>query len=396
MAKRVVSPVGLCYNQAKKGHRKERGENMYRTIESPQGPCIHLDGREVINMASNNYLGLASHPDVIQAAKTALDQYGVGPTASRNIVGNFPVHDALEEALARFKNVEAVLVFNCGVSANTGVIPFLVGKGDVIYSDALNHGSIIDGCRLSGAKIKVYEHKNMKSLDQILAEPVAGKKLIVTDGVFSMDGDLAPLPEIARLAEQYGALLMVDDAHGDGVMGPMGRGTVDHFGLREQVFVETGSLSKAFGSAGGFVAGTKEFIQALRPRARSFIFTASPMAPCLAAGALKAVEMIAEDGSYVKRLWENRAYFAARMEEMGLNIGTSVTPVIPVIVGEETVAEEMSRVLFEKGIYAQAIKFPMVPKGAARLRFILSAGHTKEDLDLTADAIEAFFKNRGF
>ena len=202
---------------------------MYRTVHSPQGARIHLDGREVINMASNNYLGLASHPEVIAAAKNALEQYGVGTTASRNIVGNFPVHDALEKALANFKDVEAVLVFNSGLSANTGVIPFLVGKGDVIYSDALNHGSIIDGCRLSGAKVKVYEHKSANSLEEKLKEPVEGKKLIVTDGVFSMDGDLAPLPEIARLAEKYGAMLMVDDAHGDGVMGPMGRGTVEHF-----------------------------------------------------------------------------------------------------------------------------------------------------------------------
>lgn len=360
---------------------------MYRTVYSPQGARIILDGREVVNMASNNYLGLASHPDVIQAAKDALDQYGVGPTASRNIVGNFPVHDALEKALSEFKEVEATLVFNCGVSANTGVIPFLVGKGDVIYSDALNHGSIIDGCRLSGAKIKVYQHKDMVSLEEILREPVIGKKLIVTDGVFSMDGDLAPLPQIADLAEQYEAMLMVDDAHGDGVMGPMGKGTVDHFGLRSRVFVETGSLSKAFGSAGGFVAGSKEFIEALRPKARSFIFTASPMAPCLAAAALKVIEMISKDGSYVDKLWENREYFANRMTKAGLNIGTTVTPVIPVIVEDEGVAQKISVELFERGIFAQAIQFPMVPKGAARLRFIISAGHTRGDLDLAADAI---------
>lgn len=368
---------------------------MYRTVYSPQGACINLDGREVVNMASNNYLGLASHPEAIKAAKMALDQYGVGPTASRNIVGNFPVHDALEKALAKFKNVEAVLVFNCGVSANTGVIPFLVGKGDVIYSDALNHGSIIDGCRLSGAQIKVYGHKDMVSLEEKLREPVEGKRLIVTDGVFSMDGDLAPLPQIADLAEKYGAILMVDDAHGDGVMGPMGKGTVDHFGIRQRVYVETGSLSKAFGSAGGFVAGSKELIDALRPRARSFIFTASPMAPCLAAAALKVIEMISHDDCYVKRLWENREYFANRMKELGLNMGTTVTPIIPVIVGDGERAQRMSRDLFEKGVFAQAIQFPMVPKDRARLRVIISAGHTKEDLDLAADAIEVSAKSMG-
>ncbi|WP_352400016.1 aminotransferase class I/II-fold pyridoxal phosphate-dependent enzyme [Anaerotignum sp.] len=368
---------------------------MYRTVYSPQGARVNLDGREVINMASNNYLGLASHPDVIRAAKLALDQYGVGPTASRNIVGNFPVHDELEKALAKYKGVEATLVFNCGVSANTGVIPFLVGKGDMIYSDELNHGSIIDGCRLSGATVKVYRHKNMESLEEKLKEPVVGKKLVVTDGVFSMDGDLAPLPEIADLAEKYGAMLMVDDAHGDGVMGPMGKGTVDYFELRHRVEVETGSLSKAFGSAGGFVAGSKELIESLRPKARSFIFTASPMAPCLAAAALKVIQMVSEDDTYVKRLWENREYFANRITKLGLNIGTTVTPVIPVIVGDGELAQKMSQDLFEKGIFAQAIQYPMVPKGAARLRVMISAGHTKEDLDLAGDAIEESAKTMG-
>lgn len=368
---------------------------MYRTVYSPQGARINLDGREVINMASNNYLGLASHPDVVQAAKDALDRYGVGPTASRNIVGNFPVHDALEEALAKFKGVEATLVFNCGVSANTGVIPFLVGKEDVIYSDELNHGSIIDGCRLSRAPIQVYKHKDMASLEALLQVPTTGKRLIVTDGVFSMDGDLAPLPEIADLADKYGALLLVDDAHGDGVMGPMGKGTVDHFGLRERITVETGSLSKAFGSAGGFVAGSKEFIEALRPKARSFIFTASPMAPCLAAAALKVVEMISTDESHVAKLWENREYFANRITKLGLNIGTTVTPVIPVIVGDGALAVQMSEDLYDKGVFAQAIQFPMVPRGAARLRVMISAGHTKADLDLAADAIEESAKKMG-
>jgi len=365
---------------------------MYRTIYSKQGAHINLDGRDVINMASNNYLGLASHPDVIQAAKDALDKYGVGPTASRNIVGNFPVHTALEEALAKFKGVEATLVFNCGVSANTGVIPFLVGKGDTIYSDELNHGSIIDGCRLSGAKVKVYRHKDGQSLEELLKEGAEGKKLIITDGVFSMDGDLAPLPEITDIAERYQAMLLVDDAHGDGVMGPMGKGTVDHFGLRERIHMETGSLSKAFGSAGGFVAGPKEMIDALRPKARSFIFTASPMAPCLTAAALQVVQMISEDESYVNRLWENRDYFAQRITKLGLDIGTTQTPVIPVIVGEEERAQKMSEFLFEKGIFAQAIQFPMVPRGTARLRVMISAGHSKQDLDAAVDAIAACAK----
>ena len=368
---------------------------MYKTINSPQGAHINLDGREVINMASNNYLGLASHPKVMQAAKDAIDRYGVGPTASRNIVGNFPVHDQLEEALAKFKGVEATLVFNCGVSANTGFIPFLVGKGDTIYSDELNHGSIIDGCRLSGARVRVFKHKDMASLEALLQEPTEGKRLIVVDGVFSMDGDLAPLPEITDLAEKYDTMLLVDDAHGDGVMGPNGKGTIDYFGLRDRIHLETGSLSKAFGSAGGFVAASREIIDALRPKARSFIFTASPMAPTLAAGALKAIEMISADEGYVNRLWENREYFAERMTRLGLNIGTTITPIIPVIVGEDALAKDMSEFLYEKGIYAQAICFPMVAKGAARLRVMISAGHSKEDLDKAADAIEECAKEMG-
>jgi len=334
---------------------------MYRTLYSPQGAHINLDGRDIINMASNNYLGLANDPDLVAAAKEAIDKYGVGPSASRNIVGNFAIHDELEEALAKFKGVEAVLVFNSGVAANTGVIPILVGKGDTIYSDELNHGSIIDGCRLSRANVKVYP----------------------------------PLPEMAALAEKYGAMFMVDDAHGDGVMGPYGKGTVEHFGLRDKVTVETGSLSKAFGAAGGFVAGTKEFIEELRPKARSFIFTASPLAPCLTAAALAAINKIADDDTLVKRLWENREYFAKRMEEAGLNTGSTVTPVIPVIVGDAEKAEELSARLYEKGVYAQAIKFPVVPRGTARLRVMISAAHTREDLEKAADAIIEITKEMG-
>ena len=301
----------------------------------------------------------------------------------------------LEEKLAKFKNMEATLVFNCGVSANSAVIPVLVGKNDVIYSDELNHGSIIDGCRLSGAKIKVFRHMDMTHLEELLKEPVEGKKLIITDGVFSMDGDLAPLPEMAELAEKYGAELVVDDAHGDGVMGPCGRGTVDHFGLRDKIRIETGSLSKAFGSAGGFVAGPKDFIEALRPKARSFIFTASPMAPCLTAAAAKAVDMVLENTELVDKLWDNRNYFAERLEKLGLNIGTSVTPVIPIIVGDAEKAQELSRMMYERGVYAQALQFPMVPRGTARLRTIISADHTKEDLDQVLAAVEECAKELG-
>ena len=304
------------------------------------------------------------------------------------IEDHFDRSPELEEKLAKFKGVEATLVFNCGVTANSGLIPQLVGKGDFIYSDELNHGSIIDGCRLSGAKIKVFRHMDMAHLEELLQEPVEGKRLIITDGVFSMDGDLAPLPKMADLADQYNALLVVDDAHGDGVMGPAGRGTVDHFGLRDRIIIETGSLSKAFGSAGGFVAGPKEFIEALRPKARSFIFTASPMAPCLTAAAAKAVDLVMENTALVDKLWENRNYFANRLSKLGLNIGTSVTPVIPIIVGDAEKAQKLSEMMYERGVYAQALQFPMVPRGTARLRTILSADHTKEDLDKVVDALE--------
>lgn len=383
------------WQNGKRTQSKKEGWNMYRTLYGPQGAHINLDGREIINMASNNYLGLANDPDLVAAAKAAIDQYGVGPSASRNIVGNFAVHDQLEEALAKFKGVEAVLVFNSGVAANTGVIPVLVGKGDTIYSDELNHGSIIDGCRLSRANVKVYPHMDLDKLEEMLKEPTEGKKLLVADAVFSMDGDLAPLPEMAALAEKYGAMFMVDDAHGDGVMGPFGKGTVEHFNLRNKVMVETGSLSKAFGAAGGFVAGSKEFIEALRPKARSFIFTASPLAPCLAAAALAAIRKIEHDDTLVKRLWENRQYFAIRMKTAGLNIGSTVTPVIPVIVGDAEKAEELSARLYELGVYAQAIKFPVVPRDTARLRIMISAAHSKEDLEKAANAIIAITKEMG-
>ena len=281
---------------------------MYRTLYSPQGAHINLDGRDIINMASNNYLGLANDPDLVAAAKEAIDKYGVGPSASRNIVGNFAIHDELEEALAKFKGVEAVLVFNSGVAANTGVIPVLVGKGDTIYSDELNHGSIIDGCRLSRANVKVYPHMDLAKLEEMLKEPTEGKKLLVADAVFSMDGDLAPLPEMAALA---------------------------------------------------------------------------------------AINKIADDDTLVKRLWENREYFAKRMEEAGLNTGSTVTPVIPVIVGDAEKAEELSARLYEKGVYAQAIKFPVVPRGTARLRVMISAAHTREDLEKAADAIIEITKEMG-
>lgn len=359
---------------------------MFRTTETPQGGRVVLAGKSVVNLASNNYLGLADAPELVAAAKSALDQYGVGPCASRNIVGDFPVHGQLERELADFKGTEAALVFSSGYAANVGVIPVLVGKGDEIFSDELNHGSLIDGCRLSRAHTTVYKHCDVADLEQKLVECEAENKLVMTDAVFSMDGDVAPLDAIADVCERHGATFLVDDAHGDGVMGPMGRGTVAHFGLEGRVQVETGSLGKAFGVMGGFVAGSQELIDRVRVGARSFILTASPLAPSLAAAAAEALRMISSDDSRVVRLWENRAYFAEKMSVAGFDTGISTTPVVPVMIGDEALAVRMSDALYEEGVYAQAIQYPLVARGKARIRCILSAAHTKEDLDCAVDA----------
>lgn len=365
---------------------------MYRTIYSPQGARIELDGASVVNMASNNYLGLANHPALKKAALNAIEKYGVGAAAARNIVGNYPLHTELEEKLAKYKGVEATLVFNSGVAANTGLIPVLAGKGDVILSDELNHGSIIDGCRLSRAETKVFKHMDMQSLEERLKEPCEGRKFIITDGVFSMDGDLPPLSQIADLADKYNAYLVVDDAHGDGVMGSYGKGTVDYFGLHGRVFAESGSLGKAFGVAGGFIAGSKELIDEVRAKGRSFIFTASPLAPNLTAALIAAIDMLSEDDTLVKKLWDNRAYFMQRMDALGIDTGNTQTPIIPIMLGNEERAKEVSAKLYEEGVYAQAVIFPLVPKGKARLRVIITADHTKEDLDFAANAIEKVVK----
>ncbi|MCI2062717.1 MAG: glycine C-acetyltransferase [Eubacteriaceae bacterium] len=362
---------------------------MFKTIRGPQGGEINLDGRDVVNMASNNYLGFANDPALVKAAKDAIDEYGVSAGAARHIIGNFLVHNELEKKLAEFKEVEDTCVFSSGLTANTGAIPMIVGKGDEVFSDELNHASIIDGIRLSRAAVRVYRHKDMADLERLLQEPAEGERLIVTDAVFSMDGDLAPIPEIVALGKKYDARVMIDDAHGDGVMGRSGRGTVDHFGVRDGVYVETGSLSKAFGSSGGFVAGPKELIDKIRVQSRSFIFTATPMQPVFAAAALKAIEMLMEDDAPVRKLWDNREYFMGKMSTLGYDLGHTETPVVPVMVGDEALAKEMSEMLYNEGIFAQAIVYPTVAKGKARLRVMISAAHTKKDLD---KAVAAFAK----
>ncbi len=364
-------------------------EGLYitiRTISSPQDAWTVVDGKRVLNMCSNNYLGFANHPELKEAAKQAIDRYGVGPAAVRTIAGTMDLHIELEQKLAQFKGAEDVISFQSGFNANLATIPALVGRGDVIFSDELNHASIIDGCRLSRATIVRYNHNDPEDLARKIAEegPKYRRKLIVTDGVFSMDGDIAPLPEIAEIAEKHEAILMVDDAHGEGVLGRGGRGIVDHYGLHGRVDIEVGTLSKAFGVVGGYVAGRKEIVEYLRQKARPFLFSSAVTPPDVAA-TIKAVDILMASEDLVNKLWENTRYFKEQMKALGFDIGQSVTPITPVMLGEATLAQEFSRRLFEEGVFAQAIGYPTVPRGKARIRVMLSAVHTKEDLDYALD-----------
>jgi glycine C-acetyltransferase len=355
-----------------------------RTIESPQGAWITVDGKKVLNLCSNNYLGFANHPRLKQAAKQAIDQFGVGPAAVRSIAGTMVLHTELEKKLARFKRVEATISFQSGFNSNIATVPALVGKEDLIFSDELNHASIIDGCRLSGAPIIRFEHCNPASLEQKLKEhyPAGSTRraLIITDGVFSMDGDIAPLPALVELAEKYNAMIMVDDAHGESVLGEGGRGAVDHFHMHGRVDVEIGTLSKAFGVIGGFVAGKKIVIEHLRQKGRPFLFS-SALTPADVAACSAAVDILESSSDLVEKLWSNTRYFKKRMKEAGFNTGVSETPITPVMLGEAKTAQEFSRRLFEQNVFAMAIGFPTVPMGKARIRVMISATHTKEDLD---------------
>jgi len=364
--------------------------NRIRTIGSPQGAWLVVDGKKVLNFCSNNYLGLANHPKLVAAAKQAIDQYGVGPAAVRSIAGTMTLHVELEQRLAAFKGVEAAITFQSGFQANTATIPVLVGKEDVIFSDRLNHASIIDGCRLSGAKIIPYEHCDPASLDAVIKENLAQYRrgIVITDGVFSMDGDVAPLPEIFEVTRRYDLLLMVDDAHGEGVLGKGGRGIVDHFGLHGKVDVEVGTLSKAFGVVGGVVAGNATIIEWLRQRGRPFLFSSAVTVPD-AAACLAALDLLEASTELVDRLWENARYFKAEMKVLGFDTGVSTTPITPVMLGEAPLAQQFSRELFETGVFAMALGFPTVPQGKARIRVMISAAHEKTDLD---SGLEAFAK----
>jgi len=366
---------------------KEQGLFTHiRTIESPMGAWIQVDGKRVLNFCANNYLGLANHPRLVQAAKDAIDRYGVGPGAVRTIAGTMSLHVELEKRLAAFKKVEDVVTFQSGFNANLATIPALVGRDDVIFSDRLNHASIIDGCRLSRAKIVAYEHNDPDDLRAKIAEETAyNRRLIVSDGVFSMDGDIAPLPALVEIAQEHDILLMVDDAHGEGVLGEGGRGIVDHFGLHGKVDVEIGTMSKAFGVMGGIVAGRKPIVDWVRQRGRPFLFSSAMTVPD-AAACLAAVDVLEESTELVDRLWRNADYFKREMKALGFDTGHTETPIVPVMLGEAPLAQQFSRELFEAGVFAMAIGFPTVPQGKARIRVMNTAAHSQDDLDFGLEA----------
>lgn len=362
---------------------KEAGlYNHIRTLSSPQGAWLVVDGKRVLNFCSNNYLGLANDPRMVDAARKIVDKYGVGPAAVRSIAGTMDLHLELERRMAKFKGVEAAISLQSGFCANLATVPVLVGKEDVIFSDELNHASIIDGSRLSGAKIIRFAHADPADLEaQINAAKGSYRRaLAITDGVFSMDGDVAPLDKIYDVTSKHDVMLMVDDAHGEGVLGTGGRGIVDHFHLHGKVDVEIGTLSKAFGVVGGVVAGSPLVVEWLQQRGRPFLFS-SAATPADVAACIAAIDILEGSTELVDRLWENTRYFKAEMKTLGFDTGHSATPITPIMLGEASLAHEFSRELYEEGIFAMALGFPTVPRGKARIRVMISAAHTRADLD---------------
>jgi glycine C-acetyltransferase len=363
--------------------------NTIRTIDSPMDAWVTINGRRLLNFCANNYLGLANHPRIRRAAQEAIDLYGVGPGAVRTIAGTMSPHIVLEERLAEFKQAEACITFQSGFTANLATIPALVGREDIIFSDELNHASIIDGSRLSKAKIVRYAHNDAQDLEnQIKNVTEYRRRLIISDGVFSMDGDIAPLDKLADIAERHDIMLMVDDAHGEGVLGRGGRGIVDHFGLHGRVDVEVGTMSKAFGVVGGMVAGRAEIVEWLRQRGRPFLFSSAMTVPDTAA-CIEAVNIMEESTELIDRLWSNAQVFRQGMENMDFDTGHSKTPIVPVMLGEAPLAQRFSQRLFEEGVFAMAIGFPTVPRGKARIRVMNSAAHSPQDIEL---ALETFQK----
>jgi glycine C-acetyltransferase len=366
-----------------------RRQGLYRrlrVLDGEQAARTSVDHRQVVNLSSNNYLGLTTHPMLRARALEALQTFGVGTGSVRTIAGTMAIHMELERRLAAFKHTEAAVVFQSGFAANAGTVSSLLGRDDVIVSDELNHASIIDGARLSRATIKVFPHRNVAAAREIVAAlPRDQRKLLITDGVFSMDGDLGPLPELCDLADEYGCIMMVDDAHASGVFGGNGRGTVDHFGMHGRVDVQVGTLSKALGALGGYVAGSKSLIEFLYHRARPFLFSTSHP-PSVAATCIAALDVLENEPQWMERLWANTRFFKAELEALGFNIGISESPITPVFVGDGALAMTLSDKLFDAGVFAQGIGFPTVPQGKARVRTIVTATHTEDELQFALDA----------
>ena len=359
-----------------------------RTLEGPTGARSRFDGRDVINLASNNYLGLANHPRLNEAACKAALEFGAGSGAVRTIAGSMTMHLELERRLAEFKHAESALMFQSGFTSNAGTVAAILGKDDVIVSDQLNHASIIDGARLSRAEIKVFPHKDAEAADALLAETArpGRHQLLITDGVFSMDGDIAPLPALVEVAESRGAIMMIDDAHASGVLGKGGAGTVDHFGMHGRVDIQVGTLSKAFGALGGFIAGPAHLIEWLQNRGRPYLFSTSAP-PAVVGACMAALDVIHDEPQRLERLWSNTESFKAGLHELGFDTGASQTPITPVISGEEEITQTFARRLFEEGVFCPAIVFPTVGRGKARVRTIVTADHTETDL---AEALDTF------
>lgn len=379
-------------NYLKENLEALKADGVYRKLPVLEGPNeaeVILNGKQVINLSSNNYLGFANHPRLKAAAIQAIEKYGVGSGAVRTIIGNMDLHEALDKKLAEFKREEAVMSFQSGFNCNAGAIQAITADGDLIVSDELNHASIIDGTRLSKAGRAVYKHSDMNDLERVLKERRGSYKncLIITDGVFSMDGDIAPLPDIVNLAERYECMTYVDDAHGSGVLGESGRGTVDHFGLHGRVDFTIGTLSKAIGVIGGYVAGSETMRDWLSHRGRPLLFSTS-LPPAAVGAILEALNMLTTSTEYTDRLWENAKYFKKGMASLGYDIGHSQTPITPVMIGDEAKTMQFSKTLFDLGVYVSPIVFPTVPKGTGRVRVMVTAAHTKEQLDRAVEIFE--------
>jgi glycine C-acetyltransferase len=392
----------LAYLTEQLSELKQHGTYFkLRILDDEQGPVCTYDGKRVINLASNNYLGLCDHPKLREAAMDAIRRYGVGSGAVRTIAGTMRIHLELEEKIAAFKGVEACVVFQSGFTANAGTVSSILGKGDFIISDELNHASIIDGARLSRAKIKVFRHKDVddceEKLKEIQNEP--GRKLIITDGVFSMDGDIGPVDKLCDLADRYGAMMMVDDAHASGVLGRNGRGSVDHFHCTDRVDVQVGTLSKAIGALGGYVCGSRDLIEYLYHRARPFLFSTSHP-PSVAATCNAAFDILQSEPERIERLWSNTRYFKEQLGKAGFNIGgrttpASETPITPIIIGDGRAAMDFSQALFDAGLMATGIAFPTVPEGKARIRTIMTSEHTREQINQSLEILTSVARRMG-